>query len=109
MTLEFDGKVFATLPLQHGMGQRGPWSRATVVFEVQDGRYTQKIACENTNSAEKFASLQIGQIVHVKADVTSREYNGKWFTSVLCYEFLVQNQNQQQYTPPVAGATCGPF
>lgn len=90
MTIEFTGKVVAVLPLQQGMGQRGPWARATVAFEVPDGRYTQKIACENTNNAEQFARLQIGQTVHVKADVSSREYNGKWYSSILCYEFSVQ-------------------
>ena len=94
MTIEFTGKVVAVLPLQSGIGQRGPWSRATVAFEVPDGRYTQKIACENTNNAEQFARLQPGQMVHVKADVSSREYNGKWYSSILCYEFSVQGGQQ---------------
>lgn len=94
MTIEFTGKVVAVLPLQSGIGQRGPWSRATVAFEVPDGRYTQKIACENTNNAEQFARLQPGQMVHVKADVSSREYNGKWYSSILCYEFSAQQTQQ---------------
>lgn len=94
MTIEFTGKVVAVLPLQSGMGQRGPWARATVAFEVPDGRYTQKIACENTNNAEQFARLQLGQMVHVKADVSSREYNGKWYSSILCYEFSAQQSQQ---------------
>lgn len=94
MTIEFTGKVVAVLPLQQGVGQRGPWARATVAFDVPDGRYTQKIACENTNNAEQFARLQPGQMVHVKADVSSREYNGKWYSSILCYEFSVQGGQQ---------------
>lgn len=94
MTIEFTGKVIAVLPLQSGVGQRGPWARATVAFEVPDGRYTKKIACENTNAAEQFSRLQIGQMVHVKADVSSREYQNKWYSSILCYEFSVQGQQQ---------------
>ena len=94
MTIEFTGKVVAVLPLQSGVGQRGPWARATVAFEVSDGRYTQKIACENTNNAEQFAKLRVGQMVHVKADVSSREYQGKWYASILCYEFSAQGAQQ---------------
>lgn len=104
MTIEFTGKVCAVLPLQSGIGQRGPWSRATVAFEIQNGRYSQKIACENTSDAENFSKLQVGQTVSVKADVSSREYNGKWYSSILCYEYSVQGAQQQaQYAPP-AGA-----
>lgn len=94
MTIEFTGKVIAVLPLQTGVGQRGPWARATVAFEVPDGRYTQKIACENTSQAEQFSRLRVGQMVHIKADVSSREYQGKWYSSILCYEFSAQGQQQ---------------
>ena len=107
MTVEFTGKVVNALPLQSGVGARGPWARATVVFEVQEGRYSQKIACENTNKAEEFSRLQPGQMVHVKADVSSREYNGKWFTSALCFEFEAQGaqpQQQQYAAPPASGS-----
>jgi hypothetical protein len=108
MNIEFTGKVSNVLPLQSGMGQRGPWSRATVVFEIQNGRYSQKIACENTSDAEKFSKLAVGQTVSVKADVFSREYNGKWYSSILCYEFSPQGENAQQYAAPVTG-TPQPF
>jgi len=100
MTIEFTGKVSAALPLQQGLGQRGPWARSTVVFEIQEGRYVQKIACENTNDAEKFSRLQIGQVVHVRADVSSREYQGKWYTSALCFEFTPQTAQQSATVAP---------
>lgn len=95
MTIEFTGKAISVLPIQRGVGQRGPWARSTVVFEVQNGNYIQKIACENTNRAEDFARIQVGQTVHVKANVSSREYNGKWYSSIVCFEFSTQ-PNQQQ-------------
>lgn len=104
MTIEFTGRVVAVLPLQTGVGQRGPWARATVAFEVQDGRYTQKIACENTNNAEQFARLQLGQMVKIKADVSSREYQGKWYSSILCYDFSVEGAQQ-----PATSSQDGPI
>ncbi|MBO7510029.1 MAG: DUF3127 domain-containing protein [Bacteroidales bacterium] len=102
MTIEFTGKVYAVLPLQSGVGQRGPWARATVVFEIPDGRYASKIACENSRNAEAFSKLTIGQEVHVKADVTSREYQGKWYSRIECWEFSpvgVQQPAQQGGMP----------
>lgn len=91
MNIEFTGKVHAVLPLQQGVSARGPWARATVVFEVQNGQYTEKIACENTNSAEKFSRLSVGETVKVSANVTSREYNGRWYSSIVCYKFEPEN------------------
>lgn len=87
MTISFDGKVIAVLPLQRGVGQRGPWARATVVFSVPNGRYEDRISCENKSEAEAFSRLAVGQRVHVDADVTSREYQGKWYTTAVCYSF----------------------
>ena len=87
MTIEFTGKVIDVLPLATGNGRNGPWSRATVVFEIPEGRYNTKIACENTNNAEKFARLRRGAQVKVKADISSREYQDKWYTSAVCWEF----------------------
>ena len=90
MTIEFTGTVFEVLPLASGIGRSGPWARSTVVFELSEGRFTTKIACENTKEAEKFNKLKKGQTVKVKADVTSREYQGRWFTSAVCWEFKVE-------------------
>lgn len=101
MTIEFTGKVHAVLPLQSGVGQRGPWARATVVFEIPEGRYTTKIACENTSDPEKFSRLSVGQTVKVKADVASREYQGKWYSSIVCYEFSAAGNQAPASVDPI--------
>ena len=90
MTIEFTGTVFDVLPLASGEGRNGRWARSTVVFELSEGRFTTKIACENTKDAEKFSKLRKGQTVKVKADLSSREYNGRWFTSAVCWDFKVE-------------------
>ena len=99
MLLEFTGQVLKVLPLRSGVGKNGPWSRATVVFEVRNGRYLDKISCENSNEAEKFAKLQVGQTVHIKADVSSREYQDKWYTSIVAYNFEVEGQQPAPAQP----------
>ena len=107
MTLEFNAKVVKALPLKSGVGQRGPWARATVVFEVQNGRHTEKIACENTVEPEAFSRLQPGQSVHIKADVSSREYQEKFYTSVVCYEFTVMEAQRPPQPAPAPEVYSG--
>lgn len=108
MEVKFRGKVFKVLPLQTGMGQRGPWSRATVVFEVPNGRFLDKIACENSRDAEKFSKLQVGQTVNVSGDLRSNEYQEKWYTRVECFDYSVEGA-QPTYSAPQATNSGEPF
>lgn len=92
MNNEVKGKVVAVPPAQTGMSQRGPWIRQTVVIEYENGRYNQKLALECSNAkAEDFGKLRVGQIVTVNYDVTSREYNGKYFTAANAFDWKVDN------------------
>jgi hypothetical protein len=105
MNNEVKGRVVAIPPAQTGMGQRGPWRRQTVVVEYEAGRFNQKLALEcSNNKAEAFGNLQIGQMVSIKYDVTSREYNGKWYTSANAFDFSVEGAQQQYQAPSPATA-----
>lgn len=101
MNNEVKGKVIAVPPAQTGMGQRGPWCRQTVVIEYENGRYPQKLALECSSSkAEDFGKLLVGQMVTIKYDVTSREYNGRWFTTANAFDWNVNSY--QPNIPPTA-------
>lgn len=86
MALELRGKVVAEPIKVSGMGQNGPWARTTVVIEVES-EYPYKLAMDNQNKAEDFARVRVGDILDVKCRVSSREYNGKWYSSVTCYSW----------------------
>ena len=91
MRNEIKGKIIAVPPVQRGQGQRGPWSIATVVIEYEDGRYMNKLALEcRSNKAEEFGRLQVGQSGTFYYDVTSREYNGKFYTSANCFDWKIE-------------------
>jgi len=91
MNNEIKGKVIAVPPAQTGMGQRGPWMRQTIVIEYESGRYTQKLALECSNSkAESFSRLSVGQTVKIHYDVTSREYNGRYYTTANAFDFEIE-------------------
>lgn len=89
MSYTAKGQVIAVLPPVTGVGQKGPWGRCTVVVETQDGNYKKTIALENTSKYEDFSKLRIGQEIEAKFDVTSRQYQGKWYTSVNCFAWTV--------------------
>lgn len=87
--MELQGKVFAVLPPQSGTSARGDWKRQTVVFSVNDGKFETKIAVENVKKADEFGALKVGDEVKFRFDVSSREYQGKWFTSATCWYWEV--------------------
>lgn len=91
MKNEIKGIVVSVLPAQKGMGNNGPWCRQTVVIEYESGRYNRKLALEcNNNKAEEFGKLQQGQTIVAYYDVTSREYNGKWYTTANVFDWKVE-------------------
>lgn len=95
MALELRGKVIAEPIKNSGMGQNGPWARTTVVIEVES-EYPYKLAMENSQKAEDFARVRVGDVLSVKCRVSSREYNGKWYTSVVCYAWTTESSETAQ-------------
>lgn len=100
--MDIKGKVVAVPPVQSGTSANGEWKRQTVVVEYQDGKYTSKVALDNTKKASEFGKLNIGDECTFKCNTpTSREYNGRWYTSVNCWGWDVDNKAEveQEATP----------
>lgn len=100
-SLEIKGKVVKVLPPQEGTSASGnAWKRQTIVVEYVDGQYTSKIALDNMKKAEEFGKLNIGDECTFKCNTpTSREYNGRWYTSVNCWGWDVENKAEAQPMP----------
>lgn len=96
MSYEVKGTVHAVLPKESGVGKNSgqPWSRQTVVikWERGDGQYqkTEYLALTNSRRAEEFGRLRVGDIITAKFDVTSREYNGKWYHDINCFNWTLE-------------------
>jgi hypothetical protein len=92
--MDIKGKVIAVLPKQEGTASNGNhWERQTIVVEYQDGQYTSKVALDNAKKASEFGKLNIGDECTFKCNTpTSREYNGRWYTSVNCWGWDVENK-----------------
>ena len=90
MKNEVKGKIIQVLPIQRGESSRGSWVRSGIVIEYEDGRYTNKLCLEcSGQKAEAFGGLHVGQTGTFFYDVTSREYNGRWYHSVNCFDWQV--------------------
>ena len=101
MRNEVYGKVIAVPAAKTGVGQRGPWRRQTVVIEYEDGRYSNKLALECSSSkAEDFGRLRVGQMVTIQYDVTSREFNGNYYTTANAFDWKVEGQQAQGGNDP---------
>lgn len=84
MSLEIEGKIIRKLNVQTGVSQRGNWSRQEFIIEYQEGSYPSQ-ACFNVWGEDKVKDLerfQIGDSVKVSFNVSSREYNGRWYTDL---------------------------
>lgn len=77
-------KVYLVDGLIEGTSSNGnPWEKQMVVFEAIGGT-PRKLAVSfmNERKTRVTKKLQIGQYCEVTYDVSSREYESKWFTQV---------------------------
>lgn len=97
--MERTAKIIQVLPEQRFNGKNGEIVKNAFVVEWQDNGYTQKL-CLEVMGSEKWEKMQkavaVGNEVLVKYEATSREWQGKWFTSCQC--FYCSNVGGQQQT-----------
>lgn len=112
--MEATGKIIAILPANSGVSQRtgNPWCTQTFVLETIE-QYPKKIPFEvfGEDRIRQF-NLQMGETVTIHFDVDGREYNGRWYPSVKCFNVVRQGQQQvavtQQQTGQVQQHTPAP-
>ena len=78
------GTIYKVLPTESGQGKNGTWEKKTIIIET-DGDYPKKLSVEVWNNLAKLDYL-VGSMVKFYIDVESREYNGRWYTSVKAYK-----------------------
>lgn len=111
MSLEIEGRVSHILPEQSGMSARGEWVRGGFVIKTE-GEYPKSICFEvlGRERIDKIRPyLREGGLVKVSFDVSSREWNNRWFTSLTAFSVFSkesetgqsqsQGQNVQQAQP----------
>ena len=84
--MEISGKVIAVLPIATGESKNGgQWRSQDYVLETAD-QYPKKVCFNFFGDKIDQFPLAIDDVVKVSFDIESREYNGRWFTSVRAWK-----------------------
>ena len=100
MALELEGRIARKLPVQQGTSARGAWAKQEFIFEYQEGNFPSQI-CMNVWGDDKVRDLdkyQVGDKVKISFNLSSREYNGRWYTDVRAWR--IEPAGQQTYAAP---------
>lgn len=81
--MDIVGKIIQVLPEQSGIGKTGnPWKVQSYVLETQE-QYPRKVCFEIFGEDRiKNNPCKIDDVVTVSFDIESREFNGRWYTSI---------------------------
>ena len=80
--MEIKGKIIVALPEQSGVSKSGNnWKKREYVLETLE-TYPKKVHFDLFGERADQYPLSVGEIITLSFDINSREYNGRWFTSV---------------------------
>ena len=100
--MEIVGKITQVLPAQEGISKStgNPWKIQSYVMETIE-QYPRKVCFENFGEDRiKNNPCNVDDIVTVSFDIESREFNGRWYTSIRA--FRVQQGDTTGNAAPVA-------
>ena len=107
--MEVVGKIIQVLPEQSGVGRNGnPWKVQPYVLETLD-QYPRKVHFEVFGEERiKQTPCAIDQLVTVSFDIESREFNGRWYTSIRAWRIQQGDTTQQAAVAPAAAPAAAP-
>lgn len=113
--MEIIGKVVRLGTLIEGTSARGPWRKQELIIETEE-QYPRTVCLSCwTNQIDEIQQFAPGQTIKAQIDISSREFNGKWYTDVRVWRFdpvgvattpaaapVQPVQQPMHQTPPVA-------
>ena len=107
--MEITGKLIQKLPVQSGVTKQGNnWQSQDLIIETIE-TYPKKI-CVNFygDKIQEADKINIGDKVTVSVNIESREFNGKWFTSVKMWKVTIDQaapvQSKEDYFEQLGSA-----
>ncbi|TVQ89088.1 MAG: DUF3127 domain-containing protein [Bacteroidetes bacterium] len=89
--MEIKGRLIEILEPKTGKSSRGDWKKQDFVIET-DEQFPKKICISNWNDKADLSSIKPGDILTVKVNIESREYNGNWYTDVKVWQLESENK-----------------
>lgn len=110
--MEVKGKIIQKLAPVSGTSKAGnAWNKQEYVLETLDA-YPKKVFFDFFGDRANQFPLEIGDTVNLSFDIESREYNGRWFTSIRGWKAEKVDASQAQAQPygaqPVPNAVPAP-
>ena len=107
--MEVVGKIIQVLPEQTGIGRNGnPWKVQPYVLETLD-QYPRKVHFEVFGEDRiKQNPCELDQLVTVSFDIESREFNGRWYTSIRAWKIQQGDTTQAAGVPAAAAPQPAP-
>ena len=107
--MEVVGKIIQVLPAQEGVGRNGnPWKVQPYVLETLD-QYPRKVHFEVFGEDRiKQNPCELDQLVTVSFDIESREFNGRWYTSIRAWKIQQGDMTQAGVAPAAAPQAAAP-
>ena len=80
--MEITGKIILALPEMSGTSRAGnAWKKREYVLETQE-TYPKKVHFDFFGERADQYPLNVGDVVKLSFDIESREFNGRWYTSI---------------------------
>lgn len=91
--MKITGTIKQILPEQSGVSKAGKnWRRRDQILDITENPQYPKMLCfALMNDRIDAANIAEGQRVTIDCDIESREYNGRWYTSVTAYKVMPEN------------------
>jgi hypothetical protein len=94
--MDISGKLFQVLPEQSGEGKNGRWVKCDFVIDLPNEKYPKKVCITAwSEQVETVKNLSVGTDLKVSFDISSREYNGRWYTDVKAWKIEVLGGGSQ--------------
>ena len=100
--MEVTGKIIQKLELQSGTSKAGnAWTKQEYVLETIEN-FPKKIHFDFFGERANQYPLEVGDTVTLSFDIESREYNGRWYTSIRGWKAEKTAGNAPAATPVAA-------
>lgn len=101
--MEIKGKVILDLGERSGQSKAGnPWKAHEYVLETQE-TYPRKVHFDFFGDRADQFPLAVGDDITLSFDIESREYNGRWFTSIRAWKAEKGQGAAPAYGAPAPG------
>lgn len=92
--MQITGTLVQKLEKIKGNTVKGEWQKQEFIISVGD-KYPKQVCLSAWGErCDELKNIQIGDTVTAELELSSREYNSKWYTEVRAWKFLGVESNQ---------------